>query len=74
MFVEIIEAVCASPIVKAFIEGLCIKIVADLLHRRATDPNFLIKSDAAFASISAAKTSEDQIASQKALAALMSSG
>jgi hypothetical protein len=70
---EIIEAILASPVVKAMIEGICVKIISDLLHRRATDPDFLTQSDAVFAAISAANSPEALTLAQKDLAALTGS-
>ena len=70
---EILTFILTNAAVRTFIEGLAIKIVADILHRRSIDPQFLTSSDTVFAQISNAKTDEDRINAHKALQALMAS-
>ncbi len=69
---EIIEELLASPIIKSFIEGLVIKIVADIWHRRTTNAAFLQSSDSAFAQLATAKTPEEQQNAQRAFQSLLS--
>lgn len=54
--------------------GLVIgKAIAEVFHRRATDPAFLAKSDTVFAQWTSAQTEDDKNAAQLALRDLMSS-
>ena len=69
---EFIATVLSNPVIRTFVEGLVIKVVADILHRRATDPAFLQKSDEAFAAMSNAKTDEDRLNAQKSIQSLLS--
>lgn len=69
----LIAALIADPIVQTFIEGLVIKVVAQLLHRRSVDPDYLQRSDAAFAALQAAKTDEERENAQKTLQSLLAS-
>jgi len=50
----------SNAVVRTFLEGLCIKIVAEVFHRRATDPAFLYSSDAAFSQFASAKTDQEK--------------
>lgn len=68
----ILSALAASPAFRAIVKGFAIEVVAELLHRRATDPDFLAHSDATFVAISAAKTPEDLTRAQNALRSLLS--
>lgn len=71
--VEVIEAILADPLVRSYIEGVTLKIVADILSRRAADPDFLAKSGAAFAALSSANTPEGIIDAQNTLRLLLAS-
>lgn len=71
---ELIAAALADPAIRAEIEKIALEAVALLLHRRATDPDFLEKSDAVNASLAGAKTPEDLTNAQKALQSLMATG
>lgn len=70
---EIMSAVLASPAFRTFVEGVAVKIIADIFHRRSIDPDFLTNSDAAFAALSAAQTDEDKQNALVKIQALMSS-
>jgi hypothetical protein len=68
---EVVELILTNPIVRSFIEGLVIKIVADVIHRRTVDPQFLAKSDTAFAAYSTATTDEETQNALKGIQALL---
>lgn len=68
---EIIAALLSSPVVRSFVEECVIHVVADIFHRRDTDPTFRAQSDAAFAQLSQAKTPEEKIDAQKVLQSLL---
>lgn len=69
---EILAGLVASPAFRALIEGIAVKVVADIFHRRAADPNFLAESDSLFVALGAAKTPEDKLNAEKALQDLYS--
>ncbi len=72
----IIAAVIAAlkdPTIRGEIEKLVFGAVALVLHRSATDPNFLANADAAFAARDAAKTPEELVSAQQALQKLLAS-
>lgn len=71
---EIILQLLANAAFRATLEGIVVSVVAEVMHRRAVDPDFLSKSDAAFSVLSNAKTAEDRANAQKALSDLMASG
>lgn len=71
---EIIEAVLSSPDMRAFIEELVLKIVGEILHRRATDPAFLAHSDASFAALRTAKTEEEKKNALKEIQGIIAGG
>lgn len=52
-------------------EEIAVKVIADIFHRRASDPAFLQASDAVFAELAAAQTPEDQKNAHMALSKLM---
>lgn len=56
----LILAILAMPEVRSFVEEIALKLIADILHRRQTDPEFLAKSDAIFAGLGTAKTEEEK--------------
>ena len=68
---EILQFILTNPKVLLLVEGVAAKvaygIVADIFHRRATDPSFLAASDAAFAQLAAAPTAQEK---QNALTAI----
>ena len=68
----IILAVLSSPAAMELISSITLKIVAEIFHRRATDPNFLASSDITFAQVINSKTDEEQTNALKALQDLMS--
>jgi hypothetical protein len=70
---EIIVALLANAAFRATVEGIVVKVVADIFHRRATDPNFLQASDTVFAALAVAKTQEDLTNAQNSLRTLMAS-
>ena len=70
---EILTALLANAAFRTFVEGLVVKLLADILHRRSVDSNFLEKSDLAFKNLSEAKTPEElQIAHQNIQSLLIS--
>lgn len=73
---EILSALLSNPELRDLIESVALKVatgvVADILHRRATDPDFLGKSDQVFSQVSQAQTDQEKQDAQAALAALMS--
>lgn len=69
-----ISALMSNVVFRTAIEEITIKILADIFHRRASDPNFLSSSDAAFSALSAAKTEEEINAAQSILRNIMSNG
>lgn len=70
---EIVAAVLSDASVRTFVEGVAIKIISDIFHRRSMDPNFLANSDAAFSALAAAKTDEDQLSAIQSIQALIAS-
>ena len=64
---EVIIALLASPDVRLFFEELAIKVMAEVMHRRAIDPAFLVASDAAFKLKADAKTPEEITNAQNAI-------
>lgn len=70
---EVIGAILAIPAIRGMIEDVAMRAIADIFHRRSVDPNFLTKSDAAFAQLSAAKTPEETTNAQLLLRNLMAS-
>jgi hypothetical protein len=69
---EFVQAVLDSPAVRGFVAAVALKVISGLLHRRKVDPEFLKRSDEAFAQIANAKTPEEQQSAQMALSNLMS--
>lgn len=61
----------SSPAFRSLVEGIAIKIIADIFHRRASDPDFLAKSDALFQARALATTDEDRLNVEKAIQALI---
>lgn len=67
-----ILALLANVAFRTAIEDIAVKLLADIFHRRATDPAFMASSDAAFSALSAAKTDVEVSDAQVKLRALMS--
>lgn len=68
---EILAFLVSSPAFRSLVEGIALKIVADIFHRRATDPDFLAKSDALFQARTLATTDEDRMNVEREIQALM---
>lgn len=69
---EILLALITSPEFRSLVEEITMKIVADVFHRRSVDPDYLAKSDLAFANLYNAKTSEEKTSAQIAVQSLIS--
>lgn len=67
----VLEAVLSSPAVRALIEGIALKLIVEILHRRSVDPNFLAESDSAFANLREAKNDEELANAQDQIRRLM---
>lgn len=70
---EIIAGLLADAAFRLFVEELTLKAVAQVFHRRASDPNYLALSDSIFVQLANAKTDEEQLNAQKALKSLLAS-
>ena len=70
--VELLIAAMADPLVRQEIVKITLAAVAMVFHRRNTDPDYLAKSDAAFAAYNAAVTPEDKTNALRTLSALNS--
>ncbi len=70
---ELIIALLANPAVRTFVEELVVKVVAELFHKRSTDPVFLAKSNQAFAQWGSAQTEQERMDAAKNLSTLLSS-
>jgi hypothetical protein len=73
---EVISALLENEAFRGLVEGIALKVamavVGDILHRRASDPDFLNRSDAVFSQLSNAKTDQEKQDAQTALSTLMS--
>lgn len=56
---EIVVLILTNPAIRAFVEGVAVKVVAEIFHRRSIDPEFLKKSDEVFAKYSQAQSEEE---------------
>lgn len=70
---ELIALIISNPAVATFVEGICAGVIADVFHRRALDPEFAKKSDAAYAAYATATTDESKQNALQAIQALHSS-
>ena len=68
---SIIAEILANAAFRAIIEDVAIEVVSRLLHRRATDPNFLAQSDTAFSALASARTPEELTNAQSNLRVLL---
>lgn len=68
---ELITAALAIPEIRSLIEEIALEVVHDVLTRRAVDPVYASHLDAAMAAKKAATTSEDLLAAQIKIRALM---
>ncbi len=70
---EILIALLANPGFQKLIEGVAVKCIAEIFHRRSIDPTYLTRSDAAFAAHATAKTDEEKTNALKQLQSLFAS-
>lgn len=70
---EILLALIGNAEFRALVEGVAVKVVAEIFHRRAIDPAYLAKSDAAFAAHASATTDEEKQNALKGLQSLFAS-
>lgn len=70
---EIVTSLLANPNFRMLIEDIVVRVVAEILHRRASDPEYLAKSDSAFELLSNASTDQEKIDAHLAIAALIAS-
>lgn len=70
---EIAAFLLGNPVFRATIESIAVKVIAEILHRRAADPAFLAKSDMVFAQIAQAKTDEEKDRAARSLSILTGS-
>ncbi|QMV49895.1 MAG: hypothetical protein [Mu-like cryoconite phage AB09] len=70
---EIVVLILTNPAIRAFVEGVAVKIVAEIFHRRAVDPEFLKRSDEVFARYSQAQSEEENASASKDIQALFNS-
>lgn len=68
----VIVGILSLPPVKEFLHDLVCRIVAEIFHRRTTDPEYLAKSNAAFELLGAASSEEEQKNALKAIRGLVS--
>lgn len=68
----LLEALLSSPAFRALVEGIALKFISEILHRRSVDPQFLKDSDVAFSSLMTAKTDEELTDAQNQVRRLMS--
>lgn len=70
---EVVALLLANPEFRSLVESLAVKVVAEIFHRRAVDPAYLAKSDAAFAAHASATTDEEKQNALKGLQSLFAS-
>ena len=69
---ELVAAALGSQAFREFAVAVTVKIVSEILSRRAADPAFLAISDQVFEAFSTAKTDEERQDAQATLQSLMS--
>lgn len=57
---EIFIALLSNPVVRSFIEGICVKVIVEIFRRRALDPDWQKKSDEVFDRYASAETEEEK--------------
>ena len=67
-----IVAVLSLPPIREFMHDLVLRIVAEIFHRRKTDPEYEALSDAAFQRFNDAKTEKEEADAIAGLRALVS--
>ncbi len=68
---DIVKSILGNEEFRGFVASIAVAVVAEVLHRRSVDPDYLKHSDETFAALAAAKTPEDQAHAQNALRTLL---
>lgn len=68
---KVVSTFLADPNIRSALIQMVTGVIAEVLNRRATDPQYLEKSDAAFAQLSSAQTDDEKTKAHLAIAALL---